>query len=213
MPVPVASVPELTNVTDRPLRRTVLIDAKDSEFVQRVLPGVRKFFATLDRAEVNPLEADLPFKNIRIHHTPHSMDCRFLIGDTWAATLMETAEFAGIIHFGQTGRDNPFGAISHANTNALRRIAQNAIKMPEAEAERILNRIADAFGVDRSKFEKPEMHPEQMFEHDLGLWTVRYRKKGSDPINQLNYTRTFTIKATSPTNAVMVFFSQSPFKH
>jgi hypothetical protein len=204
----------LTNVTDlwRPPTQVDPVSAEDPEFVQRVMPGVRTFFATLDRAGVNPLNGELPFNNIRIRHGPRAMDCRFLIGDTWSATFLETKDFAGIIHFGQRGPDNPFGAISHANTNALRRIAQNAIKMPEAEAERILNLIADTFGADRSKYEKPEVHPEKMFEYDLGLWTMQYRKKGSDPINQANYTLSFTIKATSPTTAMLIDFNQAPKK-
>ena len=84
--------------------------------------------------------------------------------------------------------------------------------MPEAEAERIINHIADAFGVDRAKYEKPEIYPEKMLVYDLGMHTVQYRKKGSDPINQLNYTLNFTIKATSATTAVLVDFNQTPKK-
>lgn len=138
------------------------------------------------------------------------MDCRFLIGDSWNATFVEAPGYSGIIHFGQRGPDNPFRAISHANTNALIRLSQNAIKMPQAEAERIVHHIADAFGVDRSKYEKPEIYPERMFQYDLGMYTAAYRKKGSDPINQLNYTLDFSIKATSPTTAVLVMYSETP---
>jgi len=80
--------------------------------------------------------------------------------------------------------------------------------MPAAEAKRILNHIADvAFHLDRSKYEKPEFYPEKLFDYDLGLWSVQYRKKGTDPINQLNYTRSFSIKATSPTTAVLVSYT------
>ena len=42
----------------------------------------------------------------------------------------------------------------------------------------------------------------------VGL-TVQYRKKGSDPINGLNYPITFSIRATSPTTAVLVMYSYS----
>ncbi len=186
-----------------------LIDAQDPEFVQRVLPVVRKFFATLDRAGVSPLEGELAFNNIRIHHSPHGMDCRFLIGDSWTGTVVESPEYSGVIHFGERGPDNPFRAISHANTNALIHLSENAIKMPQAEAERIINGISDALGVDRSRYEKPETYPEKMFHYDLGMHTVQYRKKGSDPINQLNYTLNFSIKATSPTTAVLVSYLDS----
>lgn len=190
----------------------ILTDAQDPEFVQRVLPIVRGFFATLDRAGVNPIKGELPFNNVRIRHSPHGMDCRFLIGDSWTATTVESADYTGVIHFGQRGPDNPFRAISHANTNALIRLSRTAIKMPQVEAERIINQIADAFGVDRSKYEKPEIYPEKMLQYDLGMHTVQYRKKGSDPINQLNYTLNFSIKATSPTSAVLVMYSDTPIK-
>jgi hypothetical protein len=178
--------------------------------VQRVLPAVREFFATLDRAGVNPLkDQPLSFNAMRITRSPHAMACRFLIGDAWTATYVQNAEYSGIIHFGQRGSDNPFRAISHANTNALARLSRTAIKMPQPEAEQILNRIADVFGVDRSKYEKPEIYPEKMFEYDLGLWTVQYRRRGTDPINQLNYDLNFSIRATSPGSAVLVDYSDS----
>ena len=41
----------------------------------------------------------------------------------------------------------------------------------------------------------------------LGIYSVQYRKKGSDPVNQMNYTRSFSLKATSPTTAVLVSYS------
>ena len=69
------------------------------------------------------------------------------------------------------------------------------------------NRLADAFEIDRSKFETPEMFEEGLFGNQLGIFTIRYRKKDSDPINQLNYTRSFSLKATSPTTAVLVAYS------
>jgi hypothetical protein len=192
--------------------RDTRIDRQDPEFVQRVLPVVHEFFGTLKRAGASPLSDELSFNNIRIHHTPHGMDCRFLIGDSWTGTVVATKDYTGLIHFGQRGPDNPFRAISHANTNALSRLSKDAIKMPQDQAERIMNRIADAFNVDRSKFEKPEIYPEKMFDYDLGLYTIQYRKKGSDPINQLNYTLNFSIKATSPTTAVLVMYSETPLK-
>ena len=79
--------------------------------------------------------------------------------------------------------------------------------MPEPQVWKIANRVADGFGIDPSKFEKPEMYEEGLFEYHLGIYTVRYRKKGSDPINQLNYTRDFSLRATSPTTAVLVSYS------
>lgn len=79
--------------------------------------------------------------------------------------------------------------------------------MPQAEVERIANRVTDAFGIDRSKFEKAQIHEEGLFEYRLGIYTAEYRKKGSDPINQLNYTRGFSLKATSPATAVLVSYS------
>lgn len=183
-------------------------DAQDQEFTERVIPVFQAFLSTFDQAGVNPFTEQPSFSAVRFMRTPDATICKFLIGDGWAASYTETARFRGITHFGQRGPDNPFRAISHANTNALVRLSQNAIKMPEAEAKRILAHIADtAFHVDRSKYAKPEIYPEKLFDYDLGLWSVQYRKKGTDPINQLNYTRSFSIKATSPTTAVLVSYT------
>ncbi|MCI0744247.1 MAG: hypothetical protein L0Y58_02475 [Verrucomicrobia subdivision 3 bacterium] len=184
----------------------ILTDPQDPEFAERVLPVVREFFATLEHAGVNPLKGELPYNSIRIHHGRNGMTCRFLLGESWTATAYVSPEYSGILHFGQRGPDNPFRAISHANTNALIRLSQNAITMPQPEAERIINRISEALSVDRSKFEKPEFYPEKMFDYDLGMYSVQYRTKGSDPINQLNYPMSFTIRATSPTSAVLVSY-------
>jgi hypothetical protein len=187
----------------------VSTDAQDPEFVQHVLPIIRGFLAVLDRAGVNPLAGEPQFNKVQIHHGPNGMGCRFLIGDSWTATVYTGRKFSGVMHFGERGPDNPFGAISDGNTNALSRLSERAIKMPRAEAERMIDHISDAFGVDRSWFEKPDVHPEQMFQYDLGMYTVRYRKKGTDPINGLNYPITFSIRATSPTTAVLAMYSYS----
>jgi hypothetical protein len=187
-------------------------NSQDREFTERVLPAFRAFLSTLNRAGVNPFnEPPSSFSAVRFMKTEHAMVCRFLVGEGWAATYLEVPKksFHGITQFGQTGPDNAFRAISHANTNALGRLSQSATKMPEAEAQRILIRIADAFGVDRSKHEKPEIYPEKMFDYDLGLWTAQYRRKGTDPINQLNYAFSFSIKATSPTTAVLAEFTRT----
>lgn len=185
----------------------VSADTHDPEFTKRVLPIVSEFVATLDRAGVNPLEGDLQFNKIQIHHGPNGMGCRFLIGSSWTATVYDGKKFSGVMHFGQRGPDNPFRAISGANTNALIRLSERAIKMPETEAARIIEHVAATFEIDLSAFEKPEIFAEQMFEYDLGLYTAKYRKKGSDPINQLNYPISFTIRATSPGTAVLVMYS------
>lgn len=187
----------------------VSTDVHDPEFVQRVLPVVREFFATLDRAGVNPIKGELQFNKVQTLRGPNGMTCRFLIGDSWSATTHISEKFSGVMHFGERGPDNPFRAISDANTNALMRLSERAIRMPPEEAERITEHVANTFGVDRSKFEKPEMFPEKMFHYDLGMYTVQYRKKGSDPINQLNYPLSFSVRATSRTTAVLVMYSYS----
>lgn len=184
----------------------ILADAREPEFVKRVLPVVRQFFATLDRAGVNPIKEELPYNSIQIHHAPSGMTCRFLLGDTWTATTYISSGYSGIIHFGQRGPDNPFRAISHSDTNALQRLSSTAISMPQAEAERIIKRISDALHGDRSGFEGPEIYREQMFDYELGMYSAQYRKKGSDPVNQLNYPISLSIKATSPTTAVLVSY-------
>lgn len=79
--------------------------------------------------------------------------------------------------------------------------------MPQAETWKLAERVEKAFGIDRSRFEQPQMHEEALFEYRLGLQTVRYRVQGSNPLNQMNYTRSFTLKATSPTSAVLVSYS------
>ena len=183
----------------------VITDAQDPEFVERVLPGLRRFFATLDRAGVNPLkDKPLAFDKIKISYPPNGLSCQFVMNDSWTAIYDDTPKYSGIMYFGQRGPDNPNRAISHANTNALIRLSQRAIKMPQVEAERIINEITEAFSVNRSQFEKPQIIPVRMFEYDLGMYSVRFRKRGTDPLNGMNYTLRFSIKATSPTNAVLV---------
>jgi len=185
------------------------IDAEDAEFVQQVLPLLRDFFAALDKAEVNPIKGELQFNKVQIHHGRNGTTCRFLIGDSWTATTYVGAGFSGILHFGERGPDNPFRAIGGADTNTLARLAERAIKISQPEAEQIIERIANALGIDRDKFEKPEIYPEQMFDYALGMYTAQYRKKGSDPINRANFPVTFSIRATSSTTAVLVMYSNS----
>ena len=187
----------------------VSTDAQDPEFVQHVLPIVREFFATLDRAGVNPLKGELQFNKVQIHRGRNGTTCRFLIGDTWTATVYTGKKFSGVMHFGERGPDNPFRAISGGHTNALSRLSERAIKMQQAEAELIIDRISNTFGIDRSKFEKPEIYPEQMFHYDLGMYTAQYRKRGSSPINRANFPVAFSIRATSSTSAVLVMYSDS----
>jgi hypothetical protein len=187
-----------------------LIDAQDSEFVNNIFPKVRDFFAALNRLGVSPFESEIQPTScgkIRVIHVPNGTICRFVIGDGWTTTFFENRTNSGMMHFGQRGADNPYRAISHADTTTLGRLSQSAIHMPEAEVRRIANRVAATFGIDPSMFEQPEMHEEGLFEHRLGIYTVRYREKGSDPVNQLNYTREFSLKATSPTTAVLVSYS------
>jgi len=138
---------------------------------------------------------------------PRGLSCWLVIDDRWTAHYIGTPSFSGITYFGQCGPDDPIRAISHANTNALRRLSQGANKMPESEVWRIVNRVAGAFGVNPAKYEKPRMYEEGRFEYNLGIYTVEYRKKGSDPINGLNYTRSFSLKATSSTTAVLVTYT------
>jgi hypothetical protein len=201
-----------TNAPDSeqlPVVSDILTNAQHPEFVNRVLPVVRDFFATLDRAGVNPIQDDLPFNTVQLRDGPNGLMARFLIGDRWSCTAFVGPNVSSIVHFGERGPDNPFRAISHANTNALKRLSQKAVKMPQAEAARIINHITDVFGIDRSRFEKPRIYPEKMFEYDLGMFTVAYRKKGTDPVNQANYPISFSIRATSLTTAVLVMYSDS----
>lgn len=188
----------------------VLTDAEDPVFLNQVFPKFREFAATLDRLGINPLQGELhpsSCSKIRIINIPNGILCPFVIGEGWTADYTENRDFSGITRFGQRGPDNPYRAISRADTNALRRLSQSAVAMPEAEVWRIAERAADAFGIDRAQFETRQMHEEALFEYRLGIYTVRYRKKGSDPVNQMNYTREFSLKATSPTSAVLVNYS------
>ncbi|MBI5388022.1 MAG: hypothetical protein HZA90_25440 [Verrucomicrobia bacterium] len=178
--------------------------------MNKVFPKFREFIATLNRLGVSPFESDVQpasCSKIRIIHIPNGIICPFVIGDGWTAEYTQAGSFEGITHFGQRGPDNPFRAISRADREALNRLSQQAITMPEAVAWPIADRIADAFGIDRARFEKPEIHEEALFEYRLGMQTIRYRAKGSDPLNQLNYTRSLTLKATSPTTAVLVMYA------
>ena len=166
--------------------------------------------ATLDRLGVSPFDAEvqrISCSKIRIIHTPNGIICPFVIGDGWTADYMRSGSFEGITHFGQRGPNNPFRAISRADSDALNRLSLRALILPEDVAWPIADRVANAFGIDRSHFEKPQIHEEALFEYRLGMQTVRYRAKDSDPLNQMNYTRSFTLKATSPTTAVLVRYS------
>lgn len=187
-----------------------LIDAQAPVFLNQVWPKTREFFASLDRLGLNPLQGELQptlCSKIRMISIPNGIICPFVIGDGWTAEYTQSPSFSGITYFGQRGPDNPIRAISHADTNALRRLSQGAAAMPEAEVWKIANGVADTFRIDPSKFEKPRMYEEGLFEYRLGIYSVEYRKKGSDPLNGLNYTRGFRLKATSPTTAVMVSYS------
>lgn len=97
--------------------------------------------------------------------------------------------------------------------HAPSRLSQRAVAMAEAEAEAwtIADRVADALEIDRSRFEKPQMHEESLFEYRLGMHTVQYRRKDSDPLNRMYYTRSLTLKATSPTTAVLVRYSNRSY--
>lgn len=212
-----ASAPTVQSHQDQPnpARRLndlgdILTDAQDPVFVNQVFPKFHEFVATLNRLGINPFESEVQpasCSKIRIIHTPNGIICPFVIGDGWTADYTQNGSFSGITHFGQRGPDNPFRAISRADTDALNRLSQRAIAMPEVAAWPIADRVADAFGIDRSRFEKPQMHEEALFEYRLGMQTVRYRVKSSDPLNQMNYTLSFTLKATSPTTAVLVRYS------
>lgn len=185
----------------------VLTDAQDPQFLNQVLPKAREFFGTLDRLNLNPLAEDLKADDcskIRITPIPDGFMCRFVIGDGWSARYTQNSSFSGISYFGQRGPDNPNRAISHADTNTLRRLSEGAIQMSKAEAWKVANQVADAFAIDRSKFEEPDMYEEALFDYRLGIQSVQYRNKGSDPINGLNYTRGFSLKAMSPTTSVLV---------
>lgn len=187
-----------------------LVAAQDPEFENKVFPKFREFVATLNQLGVNPFEGEVSpasCSKIRIIHLPNGITCPFVIGEGWTAEYTQIGSFEGITHFGQRGPDNPFRAISRADTAALSRLSQRAVAMPETEAWTIADRVADAFGIDRSRFEKPQMHEEALFEYRLGTHTVQYRMKGSDPLNRMNYTRSLTLKATSPTTAVLVRYS------
>ena len=189
--------------------RGVLTNAQDPVFLNQVFPKVRQFFATLDHLGVDPLQGELEpasCSKIRISDIPNGITCMFLIGDGWAAEYMQNDVFSGVTGFWQRGPDDPMRAISHANTNALRRLSESAILMAKPEAWVIANRVADASGIDRSKFEEPDMYEEALFEYRLGIQTVRYLKKGGDPLNGGDYTRGFSLKATSPTTAVLVAY-------
>jgi hypothetical protein len=211
------SIPKMQTHIDRQYsaRRTnelgdILTDAEDPVFLNQVFPKFRSFVATLERLGINPLTGELQpssCSKIRIINIPNGIIYPFVIGESWTADYTENPHFSGLTRFGQRGPDNPYRAISRADTNALSRLSQVAIAMPEAEVWRIAERMADAFGINRAKFETPQMHEEGLFEYRLGIYTVRYRKKGSDPINQMNYTREFSLKATSSTTAVLVNYS------
>lgn len=212
---PASAVIHPSSVTSYSVRTTnalgdTLTDAQDPEFVNRVFPKFREFVEVLDHLGVNPFQEEIEpalCSKIRIIKIPGGIMCPFVIGDGWTADYTENPTFSGITHFGQRGRDNPYRAISHADMNALRRLSQGAITMPEARVWTIANQVADAFEIDRSNFEKPQMFEEGLFEYRLGIYTVRHRKKGSDPVNQLNYTREFSLKAVSPTTAALVSYS------
>jgi hypothetical protein len=187
-----------------------LTDLQDQAFLSEILPATHEFFSKLDRLGLSPLRNEVQpdsCSKIRIIKTPNGIVCPFVIDDIWTVEFMRGSSFSGVTHFGQRGADNPFRAISHADTDALNRLSKKAVAMPEVEVWKIASRVADAFGIDPSKFERPRMYEESLFNYHLGIYTIEYRKKGSDPINQMNYTHSFSLKATSRTGAILVSYS------
>jgi len=187
-----------------------LTDAHDPRFLKRVFPKFREFVARLDRLSVNPLRGEIQpdaCTKIRIINTQNGFICPFVIADRWTADYTLSGSFEGITRFGQRGADNPFRAISRGDMETLRRLSENATNMSEGAAWPIAAQIANAFQIDGSHFESPIMHEEGLYQYRLGMKTVRYRLKDSDPLNQMNYAVTFTLKATSPTTAVLVSYS------
>ena len=186
------------------------IEAQDPLFLERVWPKINEFFSKLNNLNMNPLSGQLrpsACDRIKIIHIPNGMIYRLVIDDGWTATYLDSSAFSGMMYFGQRGVDDPLRAISHADTNTLSRLAQSAIVMSEVNFSQNANQVAEEFKIDFSKFEKPQMFEEGLFQYHLGIYTVRYRKKDSDPINQMNYTRSFSLKTISPNHTVLVNYS------
>ena len=208
------STPQLPNPPSSTAKTNSLgdffIDARDPGVFTVVLPKAHEFFYKLDRLGLNPLQKKFQpnsCSKIRIIKIPDGLICSFVIDDGWTAEYTQSSSFSGITHFGQRGADNPYRAISHADTNTLSRLAQSASSLTESEVWKFAKGVADAFEIEGYKFEKPELFEEGLFDYRLGIYAVRYRKKGSNPINQMNYTRSFSLKATSPTSSVLVRYS------
>ncbi len=204
-PTSQASATQITNAMG-----DLLADHQAPVFLAKVFPTFRDFTMKLKQLGISPFDGDPTPEScgkIRVIKTANGIICTFNIGVRWTADYVKNGSYEGIAHFGQRGPDNPFRAISRADTEALRKLSDAAVNMPETEVWKMTERIESAFGIDRSRFEPPIIHEESMFEHRLGMHTVRYRHKGADPLNQMNYTRSFTLKATSPTKAALVRYS------
>ncbi|HEY0549900.1 MAG TPA: hypothetical protein VGF13_09880, partial [Verrucomicrobiae bacterium] len=105
-----------------------LMAAQDPEFVNKVFPKFREFIAALNRLGLSPFSGEIQSgscSKIRIIHLPNGLTCPFVIGDGWTADYLRSDSFEGIAHFGQRGPDNPFRAISRADTDALKRLSEH----------------------------------------------------------------------------------------
>lgn len=170
--------PQVNTLND-PIR-----NSGDTEFQRKVIPGTREFFVKLDRLGLNPLNGAFhpdSCSKIRVTEIPDGIMCQFIIDGRWSAMYTDNPAFSGIVYFGQRGPDDPIKAISHADTNTLRRLSETAVTLPPKEVWRIAASVADAFGINPSKFEKPDIYEEKLFTYNLGIYTVRYRRKGTDP--------------------------------
>lgn len=92
---------------------TILTNAQHPEFAQRVLPVVREFFATLDRAGVNPIAGELAINTVQLKDMPNGLMARFLIGDRWSCMTFTGPTFSGVMHFGERE-----GLIIHSGRSA-----------------------------------------------------------------------------------------------
>lgn len=198
---------------------TFFVDSTDEDlqFLHEVKPAISNFLSRLKSINASPIDPALStntVSHVRFGQNAYGgTNCSFIIDDSWTVRYdhmnpsANTTAFDGITYFGPRGRDNPYKAISRADTNTLARIADNIkFYMPQETAIQLIPSIFNALGENPQNYEQPQIKADKPFGYNIGTFTAVYRTKGSDPLNQLDGRKTLTITPSSTNQAALTLY-------